>query len=303
MKKITMGMCILLFVLLLSFGTITFSSSKEALFVWFEQLVPSMFVSMVFIRTIYDQRILHHLPLPILPRLLHIETGVFHLVLCTMFLGFPNGAMFIEQAYAKNEIDYRGAKRLLYTCSFATPSFVIMSCGLILYHSISIGFLLFATQLGSGLLLLALTRRTPVLNLSISSPHSSSTCMQSISQSIVESGKALYMIGGYLMLFMSISNVLLSLFPRILSLPLQMLGEFSSGILLLQHVSISPTYSIALCSFLLSFAGFCVHLQIMSMLSHLHISYAKFCFFRILQGILSVLLLLLCLKLFPNLYG
>lgn len=297
MKKISMLLILILFVLSLCFGDITFTATKDALTIWFEKLVPSMFVSLVCIRLLYSQRILHVISLPILPKLLHIDKGAFTLVLCSIFLGFPNGAVFIDEAYQRGELDEAGAKRLLYTCSYATPGFVIMTCGLVLSHSLKYGAFLFLTQICSGLILLWMTRSTYVKSYR-SSIQLSPPLMKSLSSAIIESGKSLYMIGGYLMLFMSLTCVVCSFLPDIISMPIRIAAEFSSGIILLNTLPFSNSILLCLISFVLGFAGFCVHMQVLSMAAHVHISYRKFFLWRILQGILSSIIFALFLNFF-----
>lgn len=295
MKRILSGGLLLCFIMSLLWGELTFFAAQEALTMWFEKLVPSMFISMVFIRVLYYQRILHHIPIPFLPNLLHIDANAFTLVLCSMLLGFPNGAIFIDEAYARGELNDMGAKRLLYTCSFATPGFIIISCGVVLFQSVTIGMLLFLAQIASGICLLWLTRHTSIQSISHNGDETP-PIMKSLSLSILETGKALYMIGGYLMIFMTIFRVCITLIPALLALPIRVLSELTSGIMLLNTLPYSVATQLCLTSFVLGFAGFCVHMQVMSLLSHIHIQYFKFLWYRLVQGVLAMLIFSFFLK-------
>lgn len=293
MKKVLSFLLILLTLLSLYHGQITFSATKDALMLWFEKLVPSMFVSMVLARILYQKQILHHIRIPFLSRILRIDDACMPLVLCSMILGFPSGSLFIDEACERKELHMEGALRLLYTCSFATPGFVIMSCGLVFYHSIALGCWLFLAQVISGLLLLLMTRSTPVQALSLTHPNRKDNVF---ADAILQTGKALYLIGGYLMLFMSICSILMPYIPEELQLPVRILAEFSSGTAYISALPYHENIRMLLTCFLLSFAGFCVHMQVHSMVSYCPVSYRKYLGFRILQGVLSMLIFYIFLK-------
>ena len=215
MKKFTGFLLFGLLLLTLGFGTLTLQSAQNALSIWFEKLVPSMFLSMVLVRLLYKEHAFDHLPSLGLPALLGMDQGAWNLVLCTMFLGFPTGSVFVDEA---------------------------------------------------------------------------------VRDGVTESGISLYMIGGYLMIFMSVTAVLFSFLPEFPALIIRSLAEFSSGIVLINVTPFSTMQRLLLTSFLLGFAGFCVHMQIMSMVEQVPLRYPVFLLYRILQGMISVLLLILCVQ-------
>lgn len=295
MKKFTGFLLFGLLLLTLGFGTLTLQSAQNALSIWFEKLVPSMFLSMVLVRLLYKEHAFDHLPSLGLPALLGMDKGAWNLVLCTMFLGFPTGSVFVDEAVRDGVLSRQDAARLLYCCCFPTPGFVIISCGIVFFKSLHIGMLLFALQLLSGLLLLLFTRRHTIHTLP-AAVASSQSFMRNLSSAVTESGISLYMIGGYLMLFMSVTAVLFSFLPELPALIVRSLAEFSSGIVLINITPFSTMQRLLLTSFLLGFAGFCVHMQIMSMVEQVPLRYSVFLLYRILQGMISVLLLILCVQ-------
>lgn len=54
MKKFTSLLLFAVFLLTLCFGTLTLQSAQNALSIWFEKLVPSMLISMVLVRLLYN---------------------------------------------------------------------------------------------------------------------------------------------------------------------------------------------------------------------------------------------------------
>lgn len=250
---------------------------------------------MVLVRLLYKEHAFDHLPSLGLPALLGMDQGAWNLVLCTMFLGFPTGSVFVDEAVRDGVLSRQDAARLLYCCCFPTPGFVIISCGIVFFKSLHIGMLLFALQLLSGLLLLLFTRRHTIHTFP-AAVASSQSFMRNLSSAVTESGISLYMIGGYLMIFMSVTAVLFSFLPEFPALIIRSLAEFSSGIVLINVTPFSTMQRLLLTSFLLGFAGFCVHMQIMSMVEQVPLRYPVFLLYRILQGMISVLLLILCVQ-------
>lgn len=294
MKQFTNLFLLLILVLTIAYGNITLQASMDALTIWFEKLVPSMFVTLVLIRTLYHQNILEHLYIPFLPRLFHMDSSSFSLVLCCMFLGFPNGALLIDDDVVKKRMTRSSAQRLLYTCSFPAPGFVILSCGTLLFQSLRIGILLFIAQILSCLLLLWLTAKQPITRCA-NATASPTNLIKCLSSSIWEAGKSLYLMGGYLMVFMSVSSIFTQFLPNDIALPLRIISELSSGTLLLQTLPYSIKTLEVLTCLLLSFGGLCVHMQVYSMAHHIHFSYVTYAMYRILQSCISTVIFLLLL--------
>lgn len=291
MKKVMSCLLVVIFSLLLFYGSLSYQMSFEALTIWFEKLVPSMFCIMVLVKMMFSLGILEVLAKPLTPLcdfLFHIDKQGAAYLLATIFLGFPAGADFIntqvEQAYLSKE----AGRRLIYTCSFATPGFVIMTCGAVLFQSTTIGVQLFLIQILSGLLLLFLTRhhhihvnRSTVPSLSM---------MHALRNAMFQSGTTLYMIGGYLLLCMSISAILTQYLPMFLQLPIRIIAEFSSGSILLCTLPYPPKILLMFLSMLLSFGGFCVHMQVVSMAEDTQVSYPIYFLFRIAQACISFMI-------------
>ncbi len=288
MKKISSFFLLVIFFLSLCMGQLTFTYTKDALILWFEKLVPSLFISMVLVRILFEQQVLQIICKPfhmIIEKIFRIDENSFTLVVSSIFLGYPTGSILIDQQVQQGSLSHQSAKRLLYTCSFATPGFIIMSCGVVLFHSPSIGWKLLFIQLLCGFILLFFTRSVPVI--SRPTQQKIPTFMQSLSKALLESGKTLYLIGGYLMLFMTLTSLIFHFLPEPLSFFLRSLSEFSSGIISIASTSLPQACKLIFISMLLGFGGCCVHMQVMNMLEAIHIPYYKYFLYRLAQAILS----------------
>lgn len=288
MKKIFLFLFFCLFILILYMGDTSIAYTKEALFIWFEKLVPSMFISMVMVRIFYDQGFFVSLTKPfkkIIYFIFRMDPQSFSLVLSSMLLGFPTGAVLLNEQTKAGVLPMQGARRLLYTCSFATPGFILLTCGSILFHSLSVGIKLMLMQWLCGCLFLLITRNTPII-LHAHTKQKVPSILTSLTKAFIESGKTLYFIGGYLMLFLTISSVLLDILPSFISTPLSIFTEFSSGIMNIQALPLSVEYQLILTSMVLGFGGLCVHMQVSGMTNDIQYSYPVYFIYRILQMII-----------------
>lgn len=289
MKKILQFLLIALLALCLVYGSKAVAISRQSLTLWFENLVPSMFVSMVLLRLLYKQQSLQGLFPSFFCRIFGLDQHAMALVISSMLLGFPSGSQFIEEAYQANEIDQSAVRRLFPICCFPTPGFVILSCGEGIFHSLPIGFLLYLSQILYGFISLWCTRKH-VITYRISHSPKTNPLMKDFGSSMLESGTSLFMIGGYLMIFMSLSGILFSFLPATLRFPLSIIAEFSSGTFLIQQTGLSLYPSLIATCALLGFGGFCVHMQIYSLCETSKTSYSSFFRYRLIQCILSTLI-------------
>lgn len=276
------------FIIILLQGDRAILYTKEALSIWFEKLVPSMFLCMVMVRLFYDQGIFQFLLRPfrwLISSVFHMDQNACSLVFSSLLLGFPSGAVLLDEQVAKGYLDDNNAKRLFYTCSFATPGFILLTCGSVLYGSLAVGLKLLAIQWIIGILFLLMTRRQRIIMHQV--PVSQKPLIASLTNALLESGKTLYMIGGYLMLFMTITSILLDFLPSFIALPVSIFTEFSNGVMVIHKQVWSFQMQMVITSMLLGFGGFCVHMQVIGMTSHISYNYRTYLFWRCLQALLS----------------
>lgn len=293
MQKRWLTVCLsILFILLLRHGSLNFEQSTKALKLWFETLVPSLFCMMVLVKVMFAFHAFDWLAKPLswlCSRLFAINEQGFPYLVAMMFLGFPAGAAFINDAVVHHKLKPIEGQRLINTCSFATPGFVVLTLGSVIYQSVAIGMWLFLIQLCSGWILLIFTRKQSIhVKGAISSVDRS--FMQALGSAMLDSGKTLYMMGGYLMLCMSTTSIILTLLPALFQFPIRILTEFSSGTMLLAAMEAPLAYQLIAISMLLAFGGLCVHLQVLCFSEATRVKYAHYLGFRILQAIIAGIL-------------
>lgn len=275
-----------LLALLLLFGRDVSESVRTSLQIWWNTLLPGMFVPMILIRFLHARQGFDHLYSNLFNRLFHMEGNAFAYVMCALLLGFPGGSLFLDEAGEQGRLNDTGCQRLIACCCFPTPGFVILSVGSSLYGDSAVGWKLYLCVIASGLVLLMLSRRHVVCASSIL--HTPPSFFSALTQAIWDSARSMLLIGVYLLLFLVIASLIEQLLPAACTLPLQLLFEFSSAVLLCARLSCALKLRLMLTAALLSFGGLCVHLQIFSALRHCALPYASFLKARILQAFFAL---------------
>lgn len=287
MRRYELLFLMVLLIGILLCGAQVHESCQRAMNLWWNNLIPGMLLPMILIRLIQARGGFDHLKLALFNKLFNMENNGFACFMCALLLGFPNGALFIDELYENGQINSEGAKRMIKCCSFPTTGFVILSLGTALYRSAKIGWTLYSIQILSGLILLALTRKTKVCP---AAPRNNMpTFFPALTDAILKSGRAMFLIGIYLMMFLSIFHLVQCILPGSLSLPLQIISEFSNGCIMLAQSSLPLKLQLTCISALLGFGGLCVHMQVLSSL-RIHIPYHQFLCYRICQAIIAATL-------------
>lgn len=301
MKKIIPISLFLILAYSLYFGSITYNASSEALKIWFETLVPSLFIGLVLIRVLDEQgaiKALSNFLFFWVQPVFNISPSAFSLVFASFFLGSPAGGMLIDDYVKAGQISAKQGQRFINCVTLATPSFIILTCGVVLLNSIFLGFLIWISQILACLILLLLTRSQPI-NIQTLKQSSRLSLFESIRKSIMNAGISLFYVGGYLIISVVLLSLLTTFLPVNLADIIKSIGEFALGCTIISKHAFSPMLQALLICALIGFSGFSVHLQVISLAPHTHNPYGKFLLYRLFQAVLATSFLLILLLLLP----
>ena len=283
MKLIQQISLFLFLILFFSNATAISNLSSDILCFWFEQLVPSLFLSIVLIQLLSETSFFTDLAylLKGLCPILNVNQEGLGLIISCLLSGSPASVMIIQDAYQSQRITENMALRLFYCTPVATISFLIMQCGPLL-ESTKAGFLLWMIQIISSLLLLAMTRKTPIL----ANPVLHKTEKKhSVTSALCKSGCIVFLIGGYLLMFQTLSYFINLFLPLSYQNFIQIISEFSYGCFLIAEQFPLPI-AFVLISTLCGFNGLCVQFQALS-ISELEGSVFKYLSYRLLQSLIA----------------
>lgn len=296
MAKLSKCILFLIFVYLLVQGNLAFDATKQALNFWFNRLVPSLFVSMVLIQICLDYHLFSNIPVlsSLFEKIFNTNRAGVSLILSSLFLGAPSGAVLVNQKAEKKQLTSTAAKRIITCLSLPTPAFTIITCGSVLLKHKTLGFILWIIEIGLCLLFLGLWQKDRI---ELKDDPQTVYFFPSFKAAVKNSGITLFYIGGYLMMFLTLFNLFTHSFPYEIKEFLKAAGEFSLGCQSIGTSFLPLSLQFACMAAVLGFNGFCVHLQIFSMSEESHLNYGLFFILRIIQALLGFLLALILFSL------
>lgn len=221
----------------------------------------------------------------------HPKFGIFLMILLSFTGGYPIGAKLLNSAVEEDYISPKNAGKMLCFCINAGPAFIISAVGGLVLNSKKLGLILALAHIFSGLLLMLISAKG--IKFSNKRPNFIKLNLaDNFVKSVADASSAVMSICGFVILFSAV-NAYINHLAQNFSI-LKTLGLF-----LEVTNAVSQTKNIYLISFLLGFGGISVWCQVISVSKGIKIDFLRFIIFRILHGLLSVMLVKIILLFFP----
>lgn len=303
----------LLSVCLMLFSAAFFSAElsdgiRNGIDLCFNLLIPSMLVFLILSHLCMNSAIGQLLSRPfskLLCRMFRIPESAVVILLLSLIGGYPVGARLLSEAVRTKRLSSNDAERMLAFCVNCGPAFLISGVGVRLFGSLSLGLLLYFSQVIACLSVGFLSSRK-TQSISQQSTLPPTIPRQHISVLLVESVNSAGRSMGVICLFVVAFSSLLPLVSRTMqALPNDVsylvggLLEVTSGCQNLHHFE--SLNRILMAALFTSFGGVCVLLQICAMLHGSGISLRRFFLWRIPYTIISLLVTRLGLACLPGL--
>lgn len=220
----------------------------------------------------------------------------------SMITGFPSSAKYINDLLNKKQINTKDAQKILMFSFFSNPLFIINTVGIMFLKSQKIGIMLLISHILGNIIIGIIFKNynqtksipnTKINNLKyLNTKINNTNLFKVLITSIKTSIETLINIFGIITFFLIIINILFKT-KNIITIPLIGILEMTSGLKYLSISNIDYNIKVLLSMFLISFGGFSVHFQIMSILHKKKVKYLPFLISRIIHGIISVLILII----------
>ncbi len=246
-------------------------------------IIPSLFPFMVCSLILFQTKILtkfaEKLEFITLP-LLSLSSECFSVFLLSLIGGFPVGAKLIEHLYVEKEISKSTAELMLGYCVNSGPSFIVITVGVGILSNKTLGFVLLASSIISSLFVALVCSRFIKPQYYYSNKKTEKFIIsETLIKSTYDATTSIINICAFVVLFSTIIGLINSYFDEnIVFRSILPFLEITNGIKYSSH-------NIYLISFLIGFAGICVHFQVLSSCKSLQINYIKFLIFRIFHGL------------------
>lgn len=226
-------------------------------------------------------------------------------VIISSLCGYPLGAKYACELYEKKIIDFNTCKRILNIASNASPLFVIGSVGVSMFKSLRMGYiLLIANYLSCFIMSLVIKPDENKISSKFTLNNMYDLNLGSaLRTSIEDSIKTSASVGGFIILFSVINNIIKNsiIFDAILekismlfNLPTKVIQGFLLGLIemtngcnILSATNINPAIKLSIASFLIGFSGLCILWQCNSFMSKFNFSLIRYSKYKLLQGTIS----------------
>ena len=267
-----------------------------------ETIVPSLFPFIFFSSLLSESGVLDRLSLKAekathwLFRLPGIAAPI---IILSMTGGFPVGAFLIKKAYEKGELTSLQGRRMLLFCVNPGPAFTISTIGSMLLGSKQAGVIIYISTAATSLFIGFLSRFFAPKE-EADEKHSVVSSFKSdvytvISRSVSSCSGAIVNICVWIVIFSCVNKLAESLpLNQSIVMFVESFSEVTNGV-----VTVMERYPLPLVSGIISFAGICVHLQILPALVSLKLKYKHFLAVRIAAASLSTVISGVLFRLFP----
>ncbi|WP_142414447.1 sporulation integral membrane protein YlbJ [Hathewaya massiliensis] len=238
---------------------------------------------------------------PILCKPLRLPFSCSVVLILSFLCGYPMGAKYTADLYEKNIIDFATSERLLNIASNASPLFVMGTISITMLKSSFLGYILLISNYLSCLILGFLLRGKNKPNLKKSNNtiavNNKTSFSKAFSHSIEDAINVCITVSGFVVFFSVIIEIIRSNTQSIASTKSNVLFSFLLGLLEITNgchgvssMNIPMSIKLSLISFLMSFSGICIILQVHSFIYKYNFSIKKYILRKFVQGIISALI-------------
>lgn len=225
----------------------------------------------------------------IFEKFFHLPKNSAIAVIFGLIAGYPAGAILTNELYNEHLINSSQAKRIMSFNFCGGAAFIITAVGTITLKSTKLGLILYLTNVLSSLIVCIISRffdKSELINSNQFSYQSFNNALANGTQTAINS---ILNICAYIILFSAIMDIFA--IPSYL-LPIV---EITNGI-----CATSLNIPLEYYAFFLSFGGICIHFQLISIINSFNMQYFDFFIYRLLNALLSFVLMKGYLLLYPQ---
>lgn len=302
MKKIHKNLLIYLITLFFLVEFLLYSNELINVFfntikLCFNNLFPSIFIFFTISDILNNYNFSYYLSKifgNIIEKIFKIPRVSSYILFMSFFSGFPGNSKLIKQELDNKTIDSYDATKILTMTHFANPLFIIYTTNN-LFNDNKISFIIllvhFLTNFIIGLLFRNIYKyEKKDITYNANKPIS---IIELLKKSFYSSINIIINVFG-IIIFFSLVTYVLNKYLNLTSysnLIFNGLIEITTGLKYLSLLNIEKTRAIALATFFISFGGFSIHMQVMSVLNKYNINYYIYLISRIIHGSLSSIII------------
>ena len=312
-NKLIKGLILLFLLLMLIFPKDTFQGASNGLLLWFHNVLPNLLPCVILSNLMVQlgiTRTISKVFYPFIGKLLRVSPEGCYPIVIGFLTGIPMGAKSAADLLRERKISIREGQFLISLCNNASPMFIIGYIAITQLKLPHIKYALFAILyssaiLGSVLMRLLQHERSVVLKIS-KEPlmHSTALTVKApplhftfdlLDHSIMNGFEVVTRIGGYIVLFSILAQIIHSLGPDIGFVKAIIMGlfEITTGISQICSSKLDMNTKIVLVTVLTTFGGFSGIAQTKSVIGNQGLSIKSYILVKLTSTGISFLLTLL----------
>lgn len=257
-----------------------------------KSVIPALFPFLCVSNIVTEIGIPHNFFTFFLSKLFNISPVSVPAYILGILCGYPIGAKMALELFEKGKIGQKEKDRLLVFANNSGPGFIIGMVGGVLFNNIRIGIIIYISHIFASVIYGFITSFVPLkIRCSYTNDDRNISFLSVLSLSIKKSIENLINITGVIIFFSSLISLLnLVPFMSVFSLKGLVYGllEMTNGIKIIVLAPLSLRLKGAIASFLVTFSGFSVFMQIKSFSDK--INTASYFFGKTLCGIFAFIL-------------
>ncbi|MDD3174000.1 MAG: transporter [Herbinix sp.] len=309
------GLVLLFLIAMLLFPSASFKGASSGLLLWFHNILPNLLpfiiLSNLMVRLNITKQI-SRIFYPLLGRLFRISCEGCYPIIIGFLSGIPMGAKSTADLVAEKKITLGEGQFLLSMCNNASPMFIIGYIAITQLKLLHINYVLFSIIYGSAILSALIYRHffsrfikmpagTPdMIATSNHKTPSNRFSFDLLDSSIMNGFEIVTKIGGYIILFSILAQIIKEIGPETSFLKAFLMGtlEITTGISQVCNTSLDINTKIVLVSVITSFGGLSGIAQTKSVLGDTRLSINSYIIVKLISALISLLFSLFYVNMF-----
>ena len=291
-KLIPIIILLLFLISMIIYSDIVIKSVLESIDICINNLFPSMMPFLILSSILCNYgfvELISKILKPIMIHIFHINSNCAYVLVLSLLSGSPSNAKYTKELLDSKKISIKDANKILLFSHFVNPIFIIGTVGTIFLDNKVYGFLILISHYLANIIIgIMLRDKTIPSNNNISNNFfniKSKGFITTLKSSIKDTIDTLFIVFGTItciLVFTSLINEYFSFNPI-----LNGILEITSGLKYTSISSLNTITKIVISTFFISFGGFSIHAQVMSIIDNKKIRYIPYLEARLLQGLIS----------------
>ena len=263
----------------------------------FPSLIPFMILSNILINYNFVEIISETIG-NILKKIFKVSKYASFAIIFSLFTGTPSNAKYLNDLYNNKLININDISKCINFCHFNNPIFILSTIGLNFLNNKKLGFIILISHI-LGAFIIGIFNKKDCINDGIIEKNKSKNFVKILNESIVETANNLTLILGVITVCLILTTILNSVLNINDNLKfLYGLLEITQGLKFLSLSNFNIMLKAIISTFLISFGGISIHLQVFSILDNKKIRYIPYLISRLTHAIISSIICFILINIY-----